>query len=281
MGNRDIDDDVILRAGHPALQQVRKIGVPVIAAMTAILFAFSSAPVSQADPAPSNLVMTALAKAPMPSASTTVTATLSVSAVKVGQVSKKYKVTFNANGGTVSVKSKTVTQNQKYGSLPTPKRSGYVFTGWYTAASGGSKVTANSVAKRTITLYAHWSKQSNHWVDVNLTTQRLTLMNGDVAVATYPISSGKTSTPTRTGTYRVYAKTADQSMGGYRHVKWCTWWYGNYAIHTAYWHNMFGIRAVSHGCINMREADAHKVYNFVTIGSKVYVHGHWGGKDLK
>ena len=42
----------------------------------------------------------------------------------------EYTVTFDPNGGTVSTPTKQVTINQKYGSLPTPTRSGYTFKGW-------------------------------------------------------------------------------------------------------------------------------------------------------
>lgn len=68
-------------------------------------------------------------------------------------------VTFNANGGSVSTASKTVTVGETYGSLPTPAWSGYTFDGWYTSASGGSQVTASTAVTQTQdhTLYAHWS----------------------------------------------------------------------------------------------------------------------------
>ena len=39
-------------------------------------------------------------------------------------------VTFDANGGTVSPATKTVTSNGTYGELPTPIRDGYTFLGW-------------------------------------------------------------------------------------------------------------------------------------------------------
>ncbi|MBR3133250.1 MAG: InlB B-repeat-containing protein, partial [Clostridia bacterium] len=41
-----------------------------------------------------------------------------------------YTVTFDANGGTVSQASKSVTYDSSYGSLPTPTRVGYTFQGW-------------------------------------------------------------------------------------------------------------------------------------------------------
>lgn len=73
------------------------------------------------------------------------------------------KVTFNANGGSCSTANKTVTKGSTYGTLPTPTRSGYTFNGWYTSASGGTKVTSSTTVSATSdhTLYAQWSyKQS-------------------------------------------------------------------------------------------------------------------------
>lgn len=62
---------------------------------------------------------------------------------------KKVKVKFSANKGRVSKKSKTVKSNYKYGKLPTPKRSGYKFKGWYTKKSGGTRITKNTYVSKT------------------------------------------------------------------------------------------------------------------------------------
>ena len=43
----------------------------------------------------------------------------------------KIKVTFDANGGSVTTTSKDVYVNSTYGTLPTPTRSGYKFMGWF------------------------------------------------------------------------------------------------------------------------------------------------------
>ena len=73
------------------------------------------------------------------------------------------KVTFNANGGSITEgeAQRTVTYDSKYGDLPKVSRTGYTFTGWYTAATGGDVVTAeDTVNKKTAhALYAQW-KQS-------------------------------------------------------------------------------------------------------------------------
>ena len=44
--------------------------------------------------------------------------------------SKKHIVSFDANGGTVSIESKMVIEGDEYGELPTPTRDGYTFKGW-------------------------------------------------------------------------------------------------------------------------------------------------------
>ena len=51
---------------------------------------------------------------------------------------------------------KTVAVGGQYGVLPTPKRETYTFDGWYTAASGGTKITAGSTYS-VDKLYAHWT----------------------------------------------------------------------------------------------------------------------------
>ena len=75
---------------------------------------------------------------------------------------KPMTVTFGGNGGTVTSKNKSVVYQTAYGTLPTAKRKGYLFAGWYTAASGGTKVSATTkvTAKKNHTIYAHWSKVS-------------------------------------------------------------------------------------------------------------------------
>jgi len=71
-----------------------------------------------------------------------------------------FNVYFNANGGSVSPASKTVYSGNVFGVLPDPVRDGYDFQGWYTAASGGNIVSANTNVNLSgdITLYAQWKK---------------------------------------------------------------------------------------------------------------------------
>ena len=70
-------------------------------------------------------------------------------------------VTFDANGGKVNGKdTDTITipaaDKGKLASLPVPTREGYTFDGWYTAASGGMKITETTVFSEATTVYALW-----------------------------------------------------------------------------------------------------------------------------
>ena len=76
---------------------------------------------------------------------------------------KSYTVTWNANGGTVSPASTTKTYGSTLGTLPTPTRAStaeysYTFAGWFTAATGGTQITASTTVTKDVTYYAHWTE---------------------------------------------------------------------------------------------------------------------------
>lgn len=118
-----------------------------------------------------------------------------------------------------------------------------------------------------------------HWVDVDLPHQRVTLMDGATPVQAFLMSSGAPQHPTPTGIYAVYHKVESQTVAGcvdsdcysYPDVRWCTWFFDDFGFHTAYWHEDFG-KAVSHGCINLREVDAKAVYDWLVEGDKVVIY---------
>ena len=118
---------------------------------------------------------------------------------------RTYKVTLNANGGSVSPASINVTYDGTYSSLPTASRSGYTFIGWFTAANGGVQIT--NATKVTITadttLYAHWTAKT-YTVTYN--------GNGGVATASR-----------KTVTYNsAYGELASASRVGYTFAGWYT-----------------------------------------------------------
>lgn len=71
-----------------------------------------------------------------------------------------YNVSFDANGGIVTTKSKNITYNSCYGTLPIPERNGYKFKGWYTEKNDGIKITSETILNTTsdVVLYAQWEE---------------------------------------------------------------------------------------------------------------------------
>lgn len=78
---------------------------------------------------------------------------------EVRQVANQYTVTFDAQSGTVTLSDKQVTFDSTYGDLPTPTRTGYTFTGWFTAETDGTEVKSTSAVTTASdhTLYAYWT----------------------------------------------------------------------------------------------------------------------------
>lgn len=64
-----------------------------------------------------------------------------------------YVISFDSSGGS-SIPSVEVNMGDSYGTLPTPSKSGYTFTGWY---DGSTKVSASSKPTKDTTLVANWS----------------------------------------------------------------------------------------------------------------------------
>ena len=67
-----------------------------------------------------------------------------------------YTVMFNANGGTASETTRMVTSGAAIGTLPTATKANNDFVGWFTAASGGTQITASTKVSANVTYYAHW-----------------------------------------------------------------------------------------------------------------------------
>jgi uncharacterized repeat protein (TIGR02543 family) len=71
---------------------------------------------------------------------------------------KKFTLKFSAGKGKVSPKSKKITYGKAYGKLPTPKRKGYKFKGWYV---GSKKITSKTwtLKAKNVTATAKWKKK--------------------------------------------------------------------------------------------------------------------------
>lgn len=97
-----------------------------------------------------------------------ITQTQNYSWTWVINVSNKYEVSFDPNGGSVSSSGITVGYGDgfTYGALPVPTRTGYVFDGWFTDKEAGSQVTSDSTVgiNRNHTLYAHWVPEHSYTI---------------------------------------------------------------------------------------------------------------------
>lgn len=120
---------------------------------------------------------------------------------------------------------------------------------------------------------------AERWIDVNLANQTLTAYEGDAAVFSTLVSSGTWQHPTVTGQFRTWIKYESQTMNGYllgydyylEDVPYVMYFFNDYAIHGAYWHNNFGV-PMSHGCVNVSPADAGWLFNWAPIGTLVNVY---------
>ena len=71
-----------------------------------------------------------------------------------------YTLTYNVNGGNaLTTTSKSITYGSVYGTLPTPTRTGYRFTGWYTSTDSNATKVSNTttMGASNTTIYAHWT----------------------------------------------------------------------------------------------------------------------------
>ena len=126
----------------------------------------------------------------------------------------QYTLSFDANGGSVSESSRKVNYGAGYGTLPNPTRKYYTFDGWYTAKTGGTKVSSSTtMSAQNVTVYARWTPEEYKvtWSDgtgYSVSVERTSSPNagayignvsngasvyyGDVLKVTYTASSGYT-----------------------------------------------------------------------------------------
>lgn len=115
-------------------------------------------------------------------------------------------------------------------------------------------------------------------IEVDLSTQRLLYVVDEKLVKAFPVSTGNPWTPTPSGTYEITRLIPIARYVGSDYdlpnVKWNMQFKdGGYFIHGAYWHNDFGKRTHSHGCVNMRTKDAGYLYRYIEPGVQVVVTG--------
>ncbi|MFT3769938.1 MAG: L,D-transpeptidase [Minicystis sp.] len=119
-----------------------------------------------------------------------------------------------------------------------------------------------------------WGKKGEKWIDVNLTKQVLVAYEGEKPVYATLVSSGEAglgdpekTKSTKRGIFRIHTKyvsiTMDSNVVGeefeLRDVPYVQYFENGYALHGAYWHDMFGTPK-SHGCVNLAPEDARRLF---------------------
>jgi L,D-transpeptidase catalytic domain len=102
-------------------------------------------------------------------------------------------------------------------------------------------------------------------VEVPLGKQVLVFAKGDEPYAIYPVSSGKSSTPTVTGHFQFIRQEPGYNSHG---MYYSFYFYGGYAVH--------GYESVpdypaSHGCIRTFIADQPEIYNRIEFGEDIFI----------
>ncbi|MBS1699242.1 MAG: L,D-transpeptidase family protein [Actinobacteria bacterium] len=118
-------------------------------------------------------------------------------------------------------------------------------------------------------------------IDVNLSTETLTVTENGKVVDSWLISSGRGDFATHTGSFTVNWKLDSQNMGNtdltkppYYYqpdVKWVMYFNGDEALHGVYWHDNWGT-PMSHGCVGMPEWRAEWLFDWSPQGTEVNVH---------
>ena len=106
---------------------------------------------------------------------------------------------FDANGGTgLSQNERTIATGDNLGVLPTVTRNGYMFKGWYTQATGGTKVSVHTVVTTDTTFYAQWEVTNDD--SGNQPGKQVYTLSGTNTTIILPASvysyDGKAKTPT-------------------------------------------------------------------------------------
>lgn len=103
------------------------------------------------------------------------------------------------------------------------------------------------------------------WIEVDISTQRVTAWEGNVPVMSFLASTGLPETPTVEGKFNIYWKLNSTLMTGPDYylpeVPYTMYFYGGYGLHGAYWHSNFG-QQMSHGCVNLSLADSKALFEW-------------------
>ncbi|MDB4947113.1 MAG: putative secreted protein [Labilithrix sp.] len=145
----------------------------------------------------------------------------------------------------------------------------------YEELEGGAWIAQDDLARVHLAKkMPGWALEGEKWIDINVTSQVLVAYEGQVPVYATLVSTGEagledpaTTKSTKRGVFRIHTKyltsTMDSKVVGeefeLRDVPYVQYFTEGYALHAAYWHDVFG-QPKSHGCINLAPEDARRLF---------------------
>jgi peptidoglycan hydrolase-like protein with peptidoglycan-binding domain len=136
--------------------------------------------------------------------------------------------------------------------------------GWARVGYASSDVVRGLLAGKG-TFKARFPSHGKH-VEADLSRQVLVLLNGGKPYRIYTVSSGKASTPTVLGRFKVYSRQLGTNSLGMVDT---SYFIGGYAIHG--YHDVPTFPA-SHGCLRVPIPNARSIYDWLRIGDRVDVY---------
>ncbi len=120
----------------------------------------------------------------------------------------------------------------------------------------------------------------DRFVIVDKSEQQLYLYDDNELLYTTPVTTGKDSTPSDTGLFKISYKATNVTLSDnktyWSPVRYWMPYNGGEGLHDADWRTIFGTDSYhyggSHGCINMPVDITDEIYNNVEAGTKVLVH---------
>ena len=120
------------------------------------------------------------------------------------------------------------------------------------------------------------------FIVISLSDQKLWLVRDGRIISKIGIVSGKPSSPTVTGNFRILSKEYSRILRGPGYASWVQYWmpfHGGYGIHDANWQPYSAFSnsnyyrwGGSHGCVNVHPGSMGSIYNNSYVGMRVIVY---------
>ena len=190
-------------------------------------------------------------------------------------VSKTRTAKFKTTGGgeisvSVAASGQTVDANALYTDI---------FDAISAKKSGAVNATYSEVPESEQSEYVDFG---GNYCEVDLTNQMVYVYNNGSCVVSTPVVTGCVAKGYRTptGVYSIFSMDKDRYLNGPGYKTWVNFFLpfnGGVGFHDAGWRSSFGgniyLYNGSHGCINMPYSEVKKLYNNVSLGTKVIVYG--------